>query len=205
MTTHHQIDLETGAVTKNAAIAQIGIVSMRVDEKRRAEIYDGCNIKIDVNCYASREFREEFDVSINTMLWWATQDSTTREAAFGKPDEKVPGRISLPLALHQLWMYMEQPNHSKKVKVWAKPPTFDLVILQHAFDVCDLPVPWHFREERCMRTMLDICAKDVSIHGAMLNNPEGGGRYRAKHDAYDDAEFQMEQLIGCLRQLGKVT
>lgn len=193
MTTHISIDIESAATSTKAAVVQIGIAMMK-----KGEILDhmGRNIKVDITDY---DRYPEFDVNIGTMLWWAQQDSEARLEAFGVYNPTLmesvnEDRLSLPAAIQHLCLHIK--SVSGKIKVWAKPPSFDLVILQHAIRVTGYDYPWHYRDERCLRTLLSMTPKDASIHGMPF---EG-----AKHDAYADALHQLKQIRACLDAAGRI-
>ena len=194
MTDHISIDIETASVLPNAAVTQIGVAVMNsageIDESR------GRNFKIDFSDY---DFYPQFSVQIHTMLWWGTQDPVARLAAFGaynpnKMEDVNTDRQGLEKSLTDFCEHIK--SITGKVKIWAKPPSFDLIIIQNALKVFNLRCPWHFREERCLRTLLSNTPKDASIHGMPF---EG-----AQHDAYVDAVHQLKQIRACLKVSGRM-
>ena len=194
MTTHISIDIETPATSPTAAIVQIGVAVMN----HHGDILDdkGRNFKIDVTEY---DHYPQFDVNIGTMMWWATQNKEAFREAFGAYNPSgVNGvnedRHSLEAGMIAFCDHIR--SIGGKVKVWAKPPSFDLVIIQHALAHFKMNCPWHFRDERCLRTLLDLTPKDASIHGMPF---EG-----AQHDAYVDAVHQLKQIRACLTVAGRI-
>lgn len=193
--TDFMIDIETASTTRQAAIIQIGVVAVR-----QGIIVDGLDLKVNIKQYSQSDLKQKFDVDIATMMWWATQDKSTRDTVFG--DAQQTEREPLFHCLEELSSFFGR--FPKKKKVWAKPPSFDLEILQHAYRVLGLPCPWHYSEERDLRTLLDMTNSSVRIHGKPVGVRQSDGLPRNKHDAFDDAEHQAEQLILCLDALGRV-
>lgn len=194
MTTHISIDIETPATSPSSAIVQIGVAVM--DHKGEIFNHKGRNFKIDITEYDSYP---QFDVSIGTMMWWATQDQEAFREAFGVYNPSGMNgvnedRNSLALTMQLLCEHIR--SIEGKIRVWAKPPSFDLVIIQHALKVTGYKCPWSFRDERCLRTLLDLTPRDASIHGMPF---EG-----AKHDAYADAVHQLKQIRACLTVAGRM-
>ena len=194
MTRHISIDIECASVLPNAAITQIGVAVM----ESNGDIVDslGRNFKVDITDY---DEYPEFSVQIHTMLWWATQDPVTRNAAFGSynPNKMEDVNVDRQGLFKTMTDFAEHIGRIQgKVKIWAKPPSFDLIIIQHALKVMGVRVPWHFRDERCLRTLLGMTPKDASIHGMPF---EG-----AQHDAYVDALHQLKQIRACLKVSGRM-
>lgn len=195
MTHHISIDIECASVLPDAAMTQIGVAVM--DSAGNIEERLGRNFKIDITDYD--EYPDDFSVQIHTMLWWATQDPVARNAAFGaynpnKMEDVNVDRQSLYKTMEGFCEHIK--SIPGKVKIWAKPPSFDLIIIQHALKVMGFRCPWHFRDERCLRTLLSQTPKDASIHGM----PFTGN----KHDAYDDAVHQLRQVRACLIVAGRI-
>ncbi len=195
MTTDISIDIETASTQDNAAVVQIGVAHMKGGEILDQ---DGLNVKIDVTEYQQEQYKPFFDVDIGTMLWWATQSSEARVAAFGAVNphniDINAERVPLQTAMQTLYYNIECVKGKKRI--WAKPPQFDIVILRNAFKRVSIKVPWNFREERCLRTLLSMTPKDASIHGMPFDG--------AQHDAYVDAVRQLKQIRACLTVAGRM-
>jgi hypothetical protein len=189
MTTDISLDLETASVAPTAAITQIGI-AVAINNEIREDL--GLNLKIITSDYDGA-YKGLFDINLDTMIWWARQSPEAFNAAFGHPNpHNIPDvnddRLPLPAALAVLTDEIKKLPGKKRV--WAKPPTFDIAILRHAYKVVGRKCPFHFREERCLKTILDLTPKDASIHGRPFQG--------AQHDAYVDALHQAKQLRSCL-------
>lgn len=89
--------------------------------------------------------------------------------------------VPLPVALEELSnIYIE---HGVNGNTWAKPPQFDISILQFCYDVMGMDSPWVHYKIRDLRTFYDIAEFD-------------GKRYQPEvpHDAEYDAIAQVQNL-----------
>ena len=193
------LDIETAATSPMAAVTQIGLAVMKDGEILENE---GLNLKVNTDEYDST-YRGIFDVEINTMVWWARQSPEAFNAAFGHPNpHNIPDvnddRLPLSVCLKLMSEEVNRIAGNKKKRVWAKPPTFDIAIMRYAYKELGMSsmFPFHFREERCLKTIMDAIPKDASIHGRPFQG--------AQHDAYVDALHQLKQLRSILIKLDRV-
>lgn len=68
--------------------------------------------------------------------------------------------------------------------IWCKSTAFDLAILRHAYAQYDIKMPYPFRAERDVRTVIEtIAGKDIKRQDTDLHNPLA------------DAEYQIKQIV----------
>ena len=119
-----------------------------------------------------------------TEKWWADQTDAAINEAFS-------GQIVLKCALQNFVRFIDKNVDTQYVRIWAKSPQFDLVILKNALEHYGMPVPWDFRNERDVRTYIMTSMKAKIIEHA---NP---------HHALHDAHHQIEQLWWADRDMNK--
>ncbi len=164
------IDLETLGTRSDAAIIQIGACYF---DRVTGEI--GKQFYINVG-----KFDDRFTVDYGTIAWWLQQSQEARESVTNLPN------ASIEEAMHYLAEFLKGADC-----LWAH-ATFDLPIIQHAFDVFHIKNPVHFRGMRDIRTLMDI-----SDHKS--ETPREG----VHHTALDDAMFQVVYCVEALNQLKK--
>lgn len=173
---HMSIDIETLGVRVDSVIVQIAVVAFYPE---RGEI-------IMAHQHTITRYTQDRHVSVETLKW--------HEERGGSPDLRAENKdslVSLETALQMLAMIV-QPGDI----VWAKSPTFDCMILRHAFEQCGFNgAPWHFRDERCIRTAEDF----VKVIGGRL--PQFVG---TPHVALDDALHQAGVVIAAYRLLDEM-
>lgn len=166
------IDIETLGNRPGSVILSIGAVAFDAETGEIGEeFYDA----IDPSSAAAAGLTTD----ISTMMWWMKQSQEAQDAAFS-------GKTAIELALAKLAFYALRVGATR---VWAKPPSFDLVLLEAAFRACNLDVPWHFRTHRDCRTIFDL---------AGISPPSLG----TAHNALDDAKSQALGVIAAYAKLG---
>jgi len=115
----------------------------------------------------------------STFLWWMRQSQEARFAvAFGG------GEVREVLA--EFTKFIEETSTVKDVRPWGNSPKFDMQKIEHAYKGARLPVPWHFTNERCFRTVR-------CLHAHVVYDPKEKGT--GNHNALDDAIFQAKHLF----------
>jgi DNA polymerase III epsilon subunit-like protein len=143
------IDIETASTENNALILTIGALKFdRNSSPKTLEEYKNLGLTF----YERIEFvkeKEKFHVNDETIAWWKRQSKEAYYEAFDNPD-----RILLKEALVRLSKFcLDSPGISL---FWAHSPNFDYIILENAYKVCNIKVPWKFWNLRDTRTLYDI-------------------------------------------------
>jgi len=136
---HLMIDLETAGNTQSAAILSIGIVEF---DLHSGEIGRRHRYNVDLNSCIALGMKIEPD----TFKWWLQQSDSARKAVYESDDT-----VKIQLILENLPHII-----TKKHFVWANSPRFDLGILQTAYNLIGKPIPWNFRNERDVRTIVSL-------------------------------------------------
>ena len=173
---HLMIDLETLSIRPNAAVLSIGAVAFDLQTGQLGREF--CrNVDLDSAMKAG------LVVDADTMAWWMKQSEAARASLFtnGSPLSRVL------MALEDF--VREHPD----AEVWCNGASFDFPILKSAFAAFGQQLPWHFRYERDMRTILAL-ARDLTGYV----KPEHKG---VAHSALDDAKHQAQVVIECFQRL----
>jgi len=135
------VDLETLGVSPTSAILQIGACTL--DQRNvflggvRKEFYD--------DMHAENDFSYTYDEG--TLGWWDEQSDEAKESL----EISIYPSIESVLIAFTAW-YDGVTRQEDYPKIWANSPSFDLIILKHAYKMCDMDAPWNFWQERCYRT-----------------------------------------------------
>jgi exodeoxyribonuclease VIII len=164
------IDLETLGLTPDGVIVSIGAVQ-----------FDLVTGKIGDTFYinVSAESCQQYGLKINasTVEWWLSQDQAAVNAWLQGTSE------SLPEALKLFNQWVSGVFSPKKPTVWSNGATFDIVLMRNAYTVTGLKCPWHFRNERDVRTLVGLAKLGRA-------KPPTSGRTGTHHNALDDAQYQ---------------
>jgi inhibitor of KinA sporulation pathway (predicted exonuclease) len=171
------VDIETLDSSGTAAVIAIGACVFDFDD-----ISYSFSMQIDPT--AALQFGT---VSDATMKWWGEQDEAVRERMFSGDTTPMDAAYAFAAFVKQ---------HKVK-EVWANSPTFDCVILRHLFKSVGVDVPWHYRDERCVRTLYalwrELQPADTGINAAYSET--------GAHDAVIDARNQARAVSHVLLRL----
>ena len=156
MTERCMIDIETLGREPGCVICSIG--AAKFDAREVGETFER-----SVDITSCQEFGLTIDAE--TLEWWLTQSEEARA--------QLVGGDGLADVLADLNRFIADAD-----ELWANSPSFDLAILEAAFEACGVSAPWEFYEERDYRTIKNLAV----THGIEQEGIE--------HDAVDDAVHQ---------------
>lgn len=136
MTIHIVLDVETMGLASDSAVMSIGAVSL-----------GGAQFEVVVS-------NPSGSVNAETARWWMMQAPEVRSG--------VQGGIPEPdaLAAFAQWLAeLREAREPEDLRLWGS-EDFDTVILANAYARCGLKRPWHYREPRGLRTILELANVD---------------------------------------------
>ena len=162
------IDLEMLGLRPNAPIVSIGAVQFNADT---GEIGQAYYEKIEwIHDQSDRPLDRE------TVAWWLAKDPAAQAELIDRE-----GCIKLKRALKLLDDFIP-----KDARIWANGITFDVVILDDAYqNQAKRMPPWGFRKARDCRTVKDA-AETLGMDFKQFKNTG------QSHNAGDDCLFQIE-------------
>ena len=163
------IDIETLGTAPGSVILSVGAVTFDAETGEFGE-----------ELYAPIEPQSAVDmgltIDVSTLKWWMEQSEDARKEAFS-------GDQPLSKVLFDLHQFVQSVEASR---VWAKPPSFDLVLLESAYRACAITIPWHYRTPRDCRTLFDMTGATQPGFGTA-------------HNALDDAKSQALGVVDAYR------
>ena len=119
------------------------------------------------------------DISKDTLNWWNSQlDEHKYEAILHKD------RTNIHDALKSLTKFVKNSKY-----IWANSPNFDCIILENAYKLCNLEIPWKFYNLRDTRTIYDLGNVSLKLIG------------KTQHHALYDCYNQILALNKALKNL----
>lgn len=162
--THLMLDIETMGNKSNSAIISIGAVEFDIETgKTGREFYRNVSLKSSIDL--------GLNVDADTVMWWMNQSDEARKSL---TNEKA---ISINKALVDFREFC-----TKEYQIWGNSARFDLGLMQDAYNKADIAIPWDFRKERCVRTL-------VSFKPEIKKNLDFKG---TAHNALADCYHQIE-------------
>jgi hypothetical protein len=186
---HLMLDLETIDNSYTSAILSIAAVPWNPDTGAFAKknyFYEVINLQ---SC-----FDKGLTAGGDTIEWWFHQSENARMEAIGKNKDK----LTLPQALikFELFLNTYKTLDNKGYKIWGNSARFDIGILANAYKVCNLPIPWSFRNERDVRTLVQIIP-DLKTKTKFTG---------VRHNPVDDCKHQIKYCSKIWRKInGKQT
>lgn len=156
------LDIETLSSNSYAVIVSIGALEFDLETgKTGKEFYNTIDLQscLDLG----------LEVTGGTILWWLQQSEKARMSL-------VKDTKPIIEVLNSFSSFVNQ-----ETILWGNSARFDCGILQNAFNKAGMNIPWDFRKERCVRTLL-------SFMPGMKNEC----KHSNTHHALDDCYFQVE-------------
>jgi len=178
---HLMLDLETMGNGSNSVIVSIGAVEFDINTGETGrEFYRKINLKSCID--------KGLKFNADTVQWWLMQNERAREMAAD------PSGSMLEDALYAFHLFLV-PLGEKTVKIWGNSVRFDCGILQDAYTACNYPIPWNFRNEMDVRTLVAF-APEVKA-----NFPSVG----ILHDPIADCIFQIGYCTAIWQKLNNIS
>jgi len=166
---HIMLDIETMGTRPTSCIVSIGALEFDISSGETGkEFYTNINLN---SC-----LRNGLTVDADTILWWLNRSESARNSIQSEPI------VPLFTAIEMFKSFLQ--NYNQNCYIWSNAPRFDCAILENAFNVTGYPIPWNFRNERCVRTIANL--NPAIIKGI---NFEG-----IQHNALDDCKHQIKYL-----------
>lgn len=175
------IDLETLGTKVDSVFIAIGAV---VFDEETGEL--GEEFYVNVDWQSSLDVGRKIDAS--TIKWWLGQSDEARQAVL-----KEDNVVTLYVALNKLNTFIVS-NVGTDAKVWGNGATFDISMLEHAYNSVKLDFAWKFWNIRDVRTVKDmgIGLVDEDIFKMSADK---------KHNALEDAKHQANYVSEVWRTL----
>lgn len=160
---HLMLDIETMGNESFSSILSIGALEFDIKTgETGSEFYVNIDLESCLNA--------GLNVSASTIMWWMRQGEQARK------DLTESESVHINEALYKFGQFC-----NKEYQVWGNSARFDCGILQNAYNKVSIPIPWDFRKERCVRTL-------VSFNPEIKNNYQFEG---TPHNALSDCYHQV--------------
>jgi 3' exoribonuclease, RNase T-like len=165
------VDIETLSLRPNAGIISIGACKFNAD---------GLHESMVVNVRFADSNLPGFHIDGETVGFWFKNSQASRDAL-----DPLKG-VSISAGLEMLGAFVKDEAGG----VWGCGADFDNVILTSAYRSMGLALPWHYRRNRCYRTLMTLFP-DIAYE-----------RIGELHNAKDDAMTQAKHAITLLKKIG---
>ena len=172
---HIMLDLETLGTKPGSVILSIGAVLFDPKTGELGEtFYSVISIKDSLS--------HNLHVEPSTQAWW---DKQSDEAKTVLTEAQAPEATPLAVVLNNFKHWVQDHTIEKQNRlIWGNGASFDVPLLEAAYEAVGLTPPWNYWGSMCFRTMKNLY-RDV------VPPPREG----THHNALDDAKHQAQHLI----------
>ena len=171
------IDIETLSTHKNASIIEIAAVEFDEETGETGKTFD---VLIDPNEWS----KNDRHIDGSTIQWWMGQSANAQKRFMKNEDAKYK---SLKDCLLDLKNFISDTS----VFVWGNGASFDISILEDAYEYFNIEIPWKYYNVCDVRTIVKL-------------NPKIKNTYKfigVKHSAVDDCIYEIGYLTETLKTL----
>lgn len=181
---HVMVDLESMAGAPDGAVISVGLAEF---DPALGEVVATHEVRCTLE--AQREIGRRFDPG--TVEWWLRQSPEAQKQLLAEPRHKSAVKMMQDV---DGWLRARGAKRNWDLALWAKGPSFDLVLLRSLAD--DVEQKWypHYSREYCVRTMLMV-AKANGWTDILEMEPE------VAHGALSDAVHQAKQVMEVMKRL----
>jgi oligoribonuclease (3'-5' exoribonuclease) len=121
------------------------------------------------------------EMTPSALKWWMKQSDDARNAV-------LDGTLPLKRVMRSFQKWFPESG-----RIWGNGPTSDVVWLEHACRQVDVRIPWHYRNVRDVRTIVDLTRN-------YINTDDFKEESDVPHDALSDAKYQA-RYVGAMLKL----
>ena len=194
------IDIETLSTQKNASIIEIGAVEFNKETGEIGEKFD-----VMINPYDWGKNDRHIDGE--TIKWWFSQSNEARERYVNCPNDIE--LVSLNDALVRLRYFIfgcDSIGKDKNVIVWGNGASFDIAILEDAYNHFKYSIPWKYWCVNDVRTIVNLNPSIKMGYGFNDCIKEYQDEIMVKHSPVSDCIYQIgyvTKTINSIKNYGK--
>lgn len=181
------VDIETLGKKSDSTIIQIAAVAFDILTGKHIDTF---NMVADIS-----KNENQINVCGDTIQWWLqTNKELFAELLNG-------GEFSSEEVLRAFSSWLNcLSEDTKNLHLWGNGILFDNKMIQHQFELIGLEYPIYYRNDRDVRTIVDLASQKLGISENELKE-----KYKDKtlveHDAINDVVNQINLVVNCYREL----
>lgn len=180
-------DIETLGTKFDSTIIQISAIAFSL---QTGEYLSEFNRIVDITQ------NEKLNVTGGTLVWWL---NTNKELL---TDLLNSGKGSSEQVLKEFHDWLIELSLDGELHLWGNGILFDNKMIEHQFENIGLKYPIFYRNDRDVRTVVDLASKKLSITEKELKERFNDESLVA-HNAYDDVKYQINLVVECYKLLTK--
>lgn len=137
---------------------------------------------------------EKMNVTGSTIVWWLNTNKELLTELLNK------GEGSSEKLLRDFNQWLLELSLEGELHLWGNGILFDNKMIQHQLESIGLMYPIHYRNDRDVRTIVDLASAKLGITEYELKQKFNDENLIA-HDAFDDVQYQINLVFWCYREL----
>jgi len=182
-------DIETLGTSSDSSVFQISACSFNIET---GQILKTFNKIIDI------ETIPNMIVDGSTIKWWLNTNKELMHELLNSDDSEKFHHV---LYDFHCWLY-NQSDDMKNVYLWGNGILFDNKMIQHQFIKNDMDYPIIYKNDRDMRTIVDLACAKLGMEEKPFKNQFNDDSL-VEHDALDDCKYQISIVSYCWNLLTK--
>lgn len=178
-------DIETLGTNSDSTIFQISAIAFDINTGKHISNF---------NQVADITENKNMNVTGGTLVWWL---NTNRELL---TDLLNKGEGSSNQLLINFNQWLLELSLEGELHLWGNGILFDNKMIQHQLESIGLKYPIHYKNDRDVRTIVDLTCSKLGISEKELKEKFNDDTL-IKHDAFDDVKYQINVVSWCYNQL----
>ena len=179
-------DIETLGRGSDATIFQIAAIAFNI---QTGEHYEKFNMIADIGK------NKHTNITGDTLKWWLNTDKELLTKLLNS------GSCSSKELVYEFHKWLKSlsgiTGNSQDIYLWGNGILFDNKMLQHQMQNQDLDYPIFYRNDRDMRTLVELAGHKIGIATEKELREKFKNETLVAHDAFDDVRGQIEILSQC--------
>lgn len=181
-------DIETLGTNANSTIIQVSAIAFDITT---GEYISEFNKVADIS-----KNERPVEVTGSTIQWWLT----TNKHLFAELINGGSKSSEEVLRDFRFWLLDVCEGDISVLHLWGNGILFDNKMIQHQLESLGLTYPIHYRNDRDLRTLVDLAGAKLGISEKALKNKFQDNSLVA-HNAFDDVKYQINLAVNCYNLL----
>lgn len=180
-------DIETLGTNSDSTIIQISAMTFDI---ATGEIHAFYNQIADIE-----KNEMPLNVTGGTIKWWLNTNKELFANLVNSGNHSSEGVLR---NFHK-WL-CELEDSGSDLYLWGNGILFDNKMIQHQFENLNLKYPIYYRNDRDVRTIVDLASEKLRITEKDLKE-RFNDENLVHHNAFDDVKYQINLVVGCYKAL----
>lgn len=185
-------DIETLGHKTDSTIFQIAAIAFDIETGEHLAKF---------NRIADIENEDTLSVTGSTLKWWLRTNKELLHDLLEKGEGTPEGLLQ---EFHDWLMYLKQEEDGFEdihdLYLWGNGILFDNKMIQHQLEDMCLDYPINYKNDRDVRTIVDLASKKLGITEKELKAKFNDDNL-VEHDAFDDVVYQINLVVECYKVL----